>query len=103
MYEAGKKVQYNVSTMENGKFKLQITIPMMYQEKFAFKDSKERIELELFIQQELARVFKIPEYLLSSEISVVDVKPGSVVTYCSSLLAWVSSRPQSGKCISLKS
>ena len=81
MYEAGKKVQYNVSTMENGKFKLQITIPMMYQEKFAFKDSEERIELELLIQQELARVFKIPEYLLSSEISVVDVKPGSVVIY----------------------
>ena len=78
-YQAGKKVRYDMSPPKDGKFKLQISIPTKFHEKFANQASEEFVKLEQFTKQELARVFQIPEDLLSPEISALEVKPGSLV------------------------
>ena len=80
-FQAGKKVQYELDQIKGGNLKLQISIPATFKKEFASKDSQERIKLELFTKRELARAFKIPIHLMASEVSVVDVKPGSVVIY----------------------
>ena len=85
-YEAGKKVQYDMSPPKDGEFKLQISIPTKFHEKFANQASEEFIKLEQFTKQELARVFQIPEDLLNPEISVLEVKPGSLLI-CVGLVA----------------
>ena len=80
-YDTGKKVRYNMSPPEDGKFKLQISIPTKFHEKFANRASEEFANLEQFTKQELARVFHIPEDLLNPEIFALEVKPGSLVIY----------------------
>ena len=83
-YQAGKKVRYEMSPLKDGEFKLQISIPTKFHDKFANQASEEFIKLEQFTKQELARVFHIPEELLFPEISVLEVKPGSVQNnFCS--------------------
>ena len=77
-YEAGKKVRYDMSPLKDGEFKLQISIPTKFHEKFANRASEEFINLEQFTKQELARVFQIPEDLLNPEIFALEVKPGSI-------------------------
>ena len=78
-YQAGKKVRYEMSPPKDGKFKLEISIPTEFHEKFANRTSEEFIKLEQFTKQELARVFQIPEDLLSLEISALKLKPGSLL------------------------
>ena len=78
-YEAGKKVRYDMSPLKDGEFKLQISIPTKFHEKFANRASEEFVNLEQFTKQELARVFQIPEDLLNPEISALEVKPGSLL------------------------
>ena len=78
-YQAGKKVRYKMSPLKDGEFKLQISIPTKFHEKFANQASEEFVKLDQFTKQELARVFHIPEDLLSPEISALEVKSGSLL------------------------
>ena len=78
-YQAEEKVRYEMSSLKDGKFELQISIPTNFHEHFANQASEEFVKLQQFTKQEIARVFHIPEELLNPEISVLDVKPGSVL------------------------
>ena len=75
------KVRYKAEEASKGRLIVKISIPATFQQKFACPDSHERLQLESFTKQELAKAFRIPSQLLQDELTIVAVEPGSVVIY----------------------
>ena len=74
-----KEIVLAENILETGSLRVKVRIPMQYEEGMAAGKSNRRRELELFVKNELADTFGVPEQLLNPEIHLAEIRSGSVL------------------------